>query len=187
MQCHYCNEHPRLTKTQKAITLKAYGKRLSAAIFIIPGRRASKRLRRLCPRIRSGSNPESRQVGMWSPPMGKQCGERFRTRENARTTVTSPLLETKRGGPEAEMALRRLKIATSKYDRLTENLKSAQVVRNEVVEVGANPIECVVVRGEYDAPRGSAGIKAITKTYWIDKVARSSCAKRMSHKGIYRQ
>jgi predicted negative regulator of RcsB-dependent stress response len=51
-------------KTLKAITSKASGKRLSAATFIIPGRRASKRSRRLCRRIRSGSNPGSTPVGM---------------------------------------------------------------------------------------------------------------------------
>ena len=61
------------------------------------------------------------------------------TREYARTNVTGPLLETKGGGPEAEMALRRLKLAASKYDRLDENLKSAQVIRNEVVESGREP------------------------------------------------
>ena len=40
------------------------------------------------------------------------------------------------------MALRRLKLAASKYDRLDENLKSAQVIRNEVVEIAATPIDC---------------------------------------------
>jgi thiol-disulfide isomerase/thioredoxin len=91
------------------------------------------------------------------------------TREYAGTAVTGSLLEIKGGGPEAEMALRRMKLAATKYDRLKENLKSAHVIRNEVVEVGASPIDCVVVRGEYDPPRGSVGIKAITRTYWIDK------------------
>lgn len=91
------------------------------------------------------------------------------TREFSTTGVAGPLLETKGGGSEAEMALRRLRLAMSRYERLADDVKTAQAADDETLEVGGTPVECAVIRAVFAPPRGAVGIKTIVRTYWIDK------------------
>jgi thiol-disulfide isomerase/thioredoxin/outer membrane lipoprotein-sorting protein len=91
------------------------------------------------------------------------------SREFIRTPLSGPLLDTKGGGPVAESSLQRLKFTMSYLEKLEENLSRAEQVRNETLEVDGKLIECVVVRAEYTAPKGSVGIESRTRTFWIDK------------------
>jgi thiol-disulfide isomerase/thioredoxin len=91
------------------------------------------------------------------------------SREFMRGPVEGPLLETKGGGPEAEASLRFLKAAMGYIGRLEDNLRRAQRVGTETVEVGGKRIECVVVRADCDPPRLSTGIGTWTRTFWIDE------------------
>ena len=90
------------------------------------------------------------------------------TREFIRGSVTGPVLETKGGGPIAEMAIRRVPLALNfQASRLTNNLKHAEQLPNETVELAGHPVECLVVRADY-TPHGAApGIDAWTQTFWL--------------------
>jgi hypothetical protein len=89
-------------------------------------------------------------------------------REYTRTSIAAPVLETKGGGQVAEGAIQRARFAMSKYDRLDEGLKNAGILRIESIEAGDIPIECTVVRADYESLPGALGIKGITRTFWID-------------------
>jgi thiol-disulfide isomerase/thioredoxin len=90
------------------------------------------------------------------------------TREFIRGAANNPVLETKGGGPIAEMAIRRVPLALNfQSSRLTNNLKHAQQLPNETIEAAGHPVECLVVRADY-TPHGAApGIDAWSQTFWI--------------------
>lgn len=90
------------------------------------------------------------------------------TREFIRGAANNPILETKGGGPIAEMAIRRVPLALNfQSSRLTNNLKHAQQLPNETIEAAGHPVECLVVRADY-TPHGAApGIDAWSQTFWL--------------------
>jgi thiol-disulfide isomerase/thioredoxin/outer membrane lipoprotein-sorting protein len=90
------------------------------------------------------------------------------TREFVRSSVVGPILETEGGGPIAEQALHTLRFAMARWTELDQRLEIAQVVGGGTVRVGEASVECTIVQASYDAPVGSKGIGAITRTYWID-------------------
>lgn len=90
-------------------------------------------------------------------------------REFTTAKLTGPLLEAKGSGPVADMGLRRLQYALKRPESLLENIKSAQVLRDETVQVGAAPVSCTVIQAEYAPPPLAKGIDTVTRTYWVDK------------------
>ncbi len=88
-------------------------------------------------------------------------------REYTTSQISGPLLATKGGGQEAEMALRRLRGTEEQHWNLDENLKQARILRKEAVDVQGIQIPCVVVRAEYASPHATH-IASATRTFWID-------------------
>jgi thiol-disulfide isomerase/thioredoxin/outer membrane lipoprotein-sorting protein len=90
-------------------------------------------------------------------------------REWSRAAFTGPLSEVRGGGAEAETALRQMRAAMNSHARILDDLQSAEIIRDETLEVGGDPIECTVIRADYNPPRGSIGIRTVMRTYWVDK------------------
>jgi thiol-disulfide isomerase/thioredoxin len=91
------------------------------------------------------------------------------TREFLLGSAAGPLLDTKGGGPIAEQAISRARLSLHYLSsRLTDQLLRAEVIGNELVDVGGASIECTVVRGDYTPRPGSLGIDSWTQTFWID-------------------
>lgn len=57
----------------------------------------------------------------------------------------------------------------SKYWRMTEGLKQAKVLREEVVELEGKAAECYVVEASYEPAAESSNFEALPKLFWIDK------------------
>lgn len=57
----------------------------------------------------------------------------------------------------------------SKYWRITEGLKQAKVLREEVLEVAGKAVECFVVEASYEPMAESSNFEALPKLFWIDK------------------
>ncbi len=57
----------------------------------------------------------------------------------------------------------------SKYGRITEGLKQAKVLREEVVEVEGKAVECYVVEASYEPMAELSNFEASPKLFWIDK------------------
>jgi thiol-disulfide isomerase/thioredoxin/outer membrane lipoprotein-sorting protein len=90
------------------------------------------------------------------------------TREFMRTALTGPPLEPKGGGGiEGDAMLRRSRFFLERNGQVDQNLKAAEVLREETIEVADTPVACTVVVADY-APRGS-GVRSWTRTFWIDK------------------
>ena len=89
-------------------------------------------------------------------------------REFSRVSLSGPLLDFKGGGWGAEFALARLKSAIDRCWRLDEDVKSAQVIRDETVDLQGSPVLCTVVHAELSHPR-MPEVHSSTVTYWIDK------------------
>jgi thiol-disulfide isomerase/thioredoxin len=90
------------------------------------------------------------------------------THEYSRMPLTGPVLDTSGGGSEGQSALRRLKSVVERYGKLMDNLQSAQVLRQEELDVAGTDVACTVVRAEYAPPRSAEGIRSVTRTFWID-------------------
>ena len=88
------------------------------------------------------------------------------TREFMRTALTGPPLEPKGGGLDSDAMLRRSKFFLERNGEVDQNLKAAEVLRQETIEVADTPVACTVVVADY-APRGS-GVRSWTRTFWID-------------------
>lgn len=57
----------------------------------------------------------------------------------------------------------------SKYWRMTEGLKQAEVLREEVVELEGKAVECYVVEASYEPAAESSNFEDLPKLFWIDK------------------
>jgi thiol-disulfide isomerase/thioredoxin/outer membrane lipoprotein-sorting protein len=89
-------------------------------------------------------------------------------REYIRSESPPLLFEAKGGGPLAETALRRAKLANSNLERADQDVIRAVQIGTETIELNGRHIDCVVVRADYSPPRGFAKTIFYTRTFWID-------------------
>ncbi len=100
-------------------------------------------------------------------------------REFVRTTVTGPIAETKNLGPEANMALQRMRFLSAAAGRLEDDLISAERRGTEALDFGPLKVECAVIVGTYRPRSGATGIESWTRTFWIDE-SRSTVLREVS-------
>ena len=89
-------------------------------------------------------------------------------REYSTSPVNGPLVEMKGGGPEAQMALHRLRLVEEEHWNLNRDLRDAAITGNETLEIDGTPIACTVVRAEYSPAAGTHFKESYTRTFWID-------------------
>jgi len=82
--------------------------------------------------------------------------------------VSGALFDTKGGGQEARVALRRLRLAEERHWNPDRDLIRAAITGNETLEIGGTRIACTVVRAEYSPPAGTHFEASHTRTFWID-------------------
>ena len=89
-------------------------------------------------------------------------------REYWTSPVSGALFDTKGGGQEARMALRRLRLVEEQHWNLDRDLMRAAITGNETLEIDGTRIACTVVRAEYSPPAGTHFEESHTRTFRID-------------------